>query len=106
MNAWFYLTIAIIAEVIGTSALKSSEGFTKLFPSVAVVAGYGIAFWMLSLTLKTIPVGIAYAVWAGAGIVLMALIGWVVFQQKIDPLWCAGTEPVFQKWCALSHGSL
>lgn len=90
MNAWFYLTIAIIAEVIGTSALKSSEGFTKLFPSVAVVACYGIAFWMLSLTLKTIPVGIAYAVWAGAGIVLMALIGWVVFQQQIDAMGLLG----------------
>lgn len=90
MSAWLYLAIAIVAEVIGTSALKGSEGFTRIWPSVAVVAGYGIAFWMLSLTLKTIPVGIAYAVWAGAGIVLMALIGWVVFQQKIDAMGLLG----------------
>ena len=90
MNAWLYLTIAIIAEVIGTSALKSSEGFTRLCPSVTVVIGYGLAFWMLSLTLKTIPVGIAYAVWAGAGIVLVALIGWVLFQQKIDAMGVLG----------------
>lgn len=90
MNAWIYLTIAILAEVIGTSALKSSEGFTRLWPSVTVVIGYGLAFWMLSLTLKTIPVGIAYAVWAGAGIVLVALIGWVLFQQKIDTMGMLG----------------
>ncbi|WP_086478920.1 DMT family transporter [Oceanospirillum sanctuarii] len=90
MNAWIYLTIAILAEVIGTSALKSSEGFTRLWPSVTVVIGYGLAFWMLSLTLKTIPVGIAYAVWAGAGIVLVALIGWVLFQQKIDAMGMLG----------------
>lgn len=90
MNAWLYLTIAILAEVIGTSALKSSEGFTRLWPSVTVVVGYGLAFWMLSLTLKSIPVGIAYAVWAGAGIVLVALIGWVLFQQKIDAMGMLG----------------
>jgi len=90
VNAWIYLTIAILAEVIGTSALKSSEGFTRLWPSVTVVIGYGLAFWMLSLTLKTIPVGIAYAVWAGAGIVLVALIGWVLFQQKIDAMGMLG----------------
>lgn len=90
MNAWLYLTIAILAEVIGTSALKSSEGFTRLWPSVTVVVGYGLAFWMLSLTLKTIPVGIAYAVWAGAGIVLVALIGSVLFQQKIDAMGMLG----------------
>ena len=90
MSAWIYLTIAILAEVIGTSALKSSEGFTRLWPSVTVVIGYALAFWMLSLTLKTIPVGIAYAVWAGAGIVLMALIGWVLFQQKIDAMGMLG----------------
>ncbi len=90
MNAWLYLTIAILAEVIGTSALKSSEGFTRLWPSVTVVVGYGLAFWMLSLTIKTIPVGIAYAVWAGAGIVLVALIGWVLFQQKIDAMGMLG----------------
>ncbi len=90
MSAWMYLSVAILAEVIGTSALKSSEGFTRLWPSVTVVVGYALAFWMLSLTLQTIPVGIAYAVWAGAGIVLVALIGWVLFQQKIDAMGMLG----------------
>ena len=84
--AHVFLFLAIIAEVVATSALKASEGFTKLVPSVLVVVGYALAFWLLSLTLKTIPVGIAYAVWAGAGIVLMATVGWVVFDQKLD-LW-------------------
>ncbi len=84
--AHVFLFLAIIAEVVATSALKASEGFTKLVPSVLVVVGYALAFWLLSLTLKTIPVGIAYAVWAGAGIVLMATVGWVVFDQNLD-LW-------------------
>ena len=85
-TAYALLGVAIVAEVIATSALKASEGFTKLVPSVLVVVGYALAFWLLSLTLKTIPVGIAYAVWAGAGIVLMATVGWVVFDQNLD-LW-------------------
>ncbi|GAB1362114.1 SMR family transporter [Rhodobacter sp.] len=84
--AHVFLFLAILAEVMATSALKASEGFTKLAPSILVVAGYALAFWLLSLTLKTIPVGIAYAVWAGTGIVLMAIVGWVVFGQKLD-LW-------------------
>ncbi len=90
MKAWIFLTIAIVAEVIATSALKSSEGFSRFWPSATVVTGYCIAFWMLSLTLKTIPVGIAYAVWAGAGIVLVALIGWLFFQQKLDAMGMLG----------------
>lgn len=84
MSPWLYLSIAIIAEVIGTSFLKSSDGFTRLAPSLAVVASYTIAFYFLSLTLRTMPVGIAYAVWAGAGMALIALIGWVVFGQVLD----------------------
>jgi len=84
MNAWLTLTLAILAEVIGTSALKASEGFSRLLPSVVVVAGYGIAFYFLSLTLKHIPVGIAYAVWSGAGTVLITVIGVLAFRQKID----------------------
>ena len=87
-NRWIvgylYLAIAIIAEVIATSALKASEGFSKLIPSVIVIVGYGVAFYCLSLVLKTIPVGVAYAVWSGLGIVLISLIGLVAFGQKLD----------------------
>jgi small multidrug resistance pump len=81
---YVYLAISIVAEVIGTSALKASEGFTKLWPSVVVVIGYGVAFHFLALTLKTIPIGVAYAIWAGAGISLVAIVGWVLFGQKLD----------------------
>jgi small multidrug resistance pump len=84
MNAWVTLALAIVAEVIGTSALKASEGFSRLLPSMVVVAGYGVAFYFLSLTLKQIPVGIAYAVWSGAGTVLITVIGVLAFRQKID----------------------
>lgn len=82
---WLYLGIAIVAEVIATSCLKSSEGFTRLWPSLATAAGYGTAFFFLSLTLRTIPVGIAYAVWSGVGVVLITLVGWFAFGQKLDP---------------------
>ena len=81
---WLYLFIAIVAEVIGTSALKSCEGFTKLVPSIVVVAGYGASFYFFSLTLKVIPVGIAYAIWSGVGILLITIIGWVYYHQKLD----------------------
>lgn len=86
MKAWLFLGMAIIGEVVATSALKSSNGFTKLIPSVVVVTGYGVAFYLLSLVIKSIPVGIAYAVWGGLGIVLVAAIAWVVHGQKLD-LW-------------------
>lgn len=76
--------IAIVAEVIATSALKASEGFTRLVPSLVVVVGYGLAFYFLSLALRTIPVGIAYAVWSGIGIILITAIGWVLFAQRLD----------------------
>ena len=81
---YIYLTIAIIAEVIATSALKASEEFTKLTPSIIVALGYSVAFYMLSLCLKNIPVGIAYAVWSGLGIVLVTLIAWFLYGQKLD----------------------
>ncbi|MDQ8023397.1 MAG: SMR family transporter [Moraxellaceae bacterium] len=84
MKNWLFLGTAILAEVIATSALKASDGFSRLLPSVIVVAGYGVAFYFLSLTLKAIPVGIAYAVWSGVGIVLVSLIAWLVFGQKLD----------------------
>ena len=84
MKNWIFLCVAIIAEVIATSALKSSEGFSKPIASVIVVLGFIIAFYCLSLTLKTIPVGIAYAIWSGVGIVLVTTIAWIVFDQKLD----------------------
>ena len=87
---WLYLALAILAEVIATSFLKASAGFSRLWPSLAVVAGYGLAFFLLSLTLRSIPVGIAYAVWAGLGIVLVALIGWLAYGQKLDAAGIAG----------------
>lgn len=79
-----YLTIAILAEVTATSFMTKSDGFTKLAPSVITVIGYVIAFYFLALSLREIPVGIAYAIWAGAGIVLIAAIGWLVYGQKLD----------------------
>ena len=84
MNAWFYLGVAIVSEVAATSALKASEGFTRLWPSLLVVAGYAAAFYFLSLTLKSIPVAVAYAVWSGVGIALIAIIGWLLFGQALD----------------------
>ena len=84
MNAWLLLAIAIVAEVVGTSALKASEGFTRLGPSTVVVLGYGVAFYCLSLVLKSIPVGITYAVWSGLGIVLITLSAWWLYGQTID----------------------
>lgn len=82
--SYFYLGIAILAEVTGTLALRASDGFSRLIPSAVVVCGYGLAFFFLSLTLKTIPVGIAYAIWSGVGIVLISLLGWVLFRQALD----------------------
>ena len=84
MNTYWILGAAIVAEVVGTSALKASEGFTRLWPSCLVVLGYGVAFYCLSLTLKTIPMGVAYAIWSGLGIVLITLVAFVLYGQKID----------------------
>lgn len=84
MTNWVFLAMAIVAEVVATSSLKASEGFTRLWPSVVVVVGYGVAFYLLGLALRTIPVGTAYAIWAGLGIVLVAAAGWLVFGQKLD----------------------
>jgi len=81
---YLYLAIAIVAEVIATNALKASDEFTRLTPSVIVVLGYGIAFYCLSLVLKTISVGVAYAIWAGMGIVLVAVVAAVMFKQVPD----------------------
>jgi multidrug transporter EmrE-like cation transporter len=82
--SYLYLVIAIVAEVIATSALKASDEFSKTLPSIIVVIGYGVAFYYLSLVLKTIPIGVAYAIWSGAGIALITVVGLVVFDQKLD----------------------
>jgi small multidrug resistance pump len=81
---WLYLSIAILAEVIATSFLKAAEGFTRLIPSLIVVFGYGIAFYFLSLTLRTMQVGTAYAIWAGVGTVLISIVAWLFYNQKLD----------------------
>lgn len=84
MISYLYLGIAIVAEVCATSALKASDNFSRLGPSVVVVVGYCIAFVFLSLTMKTIPVGISYAIWSGVGIVLISAVGWIWFGQALD----------------------
>ncbi len=84
------LALAIVSEVIATSALKSAAGFTRPLPSLLVVAGYGVAFYSLSRVLETVPVGVAYAIWSGVGIVLVALAGWAIYGQKPDPFGVLG----------------
>jgi small multidrug resistance pump len=81
---WLYLSIAILAEVIATSSLKAAEGFTRLIPSLIVVFGYGTAFYFLSLTLRTMQVGTAYAIWSGVGTVIISLVAWLLYNQKLD----------------------
>ncbi|MFM2280654.1 MAG: hypothetical protein RLZZ444_2885 [Pseudomonadota bacterium] len=81
---YILLFAAIVAEVIATSALPKTEGFTRLAPSLIAIAGYGFAFFLLSLVTRVLPVGIVYAVWSGAGIVLVAAAGWLLFGQKLD----------------------
>lgn len=81
---WLFLMVAIVSEVIGTTALKASESFSRLGPSAVVIIGYATAFYFLSLTLKTIPVGVAYAIWSGAGVVLIALIAWILYGQALN----------------------
>lgn len=81
---YLYLFVAIVAEVVGTMALKASNGFTKLVPSLIMVAGYAMSFYLFSLVVKTMPVGVTYAVWAGLGIVLVTLAGAVVYKQVPD----------------------
>ena len=84
MQQWLFLSIAIVSEVMATSARKASAGFTRPLPSLVVVVGYGVAFYFLSLTLKTVPVGVAYAIWSGAGVALIALVGWAFLGQRLD----------------------
>jgi small multidrug resistance pump len=81
---YLFLALAIICEVIGTTALNTSNQFSKLVPSLITVAGYGLAFYFFSFSLRSIPVGVAYAIWAGVGVVLVALIGVFFFKQRLD----------------------
>lgn len=83
-KSYIFLIAAILAETIGTTALQASQQFTRPGPSVVVVVGYGISFYLLSLALASIPVGIAYAIWSGLGIVFIAIIGFAVFGQRLD----------------------
>jgi small multidrug resistance pump len=84
MPGYLYLAIAIAAEVIATTSMKAIDGFNKPLPLLLVIGGYAIAFWMLILVVRTIPVGIAYAIWAGLGIVLVSIAALVLYQQKLD----------------------
>lgn len=84
MIAYAYLGVAIIAEVIATTALRAADGFTQLWPSLISIVGYVVAFYFLSLTLRSMPVGIAYAIWSGVGIVLISLAGWLIYKQLLD----------------------
>ncbi len=81
---WFFLSAAIVAEVIGTSALKASEGFTRPLPVLICALAFGVAFYCLALTLKVMPIGIVYAIWSGAGIVLISIMGYFLFSQTLD----------------------
>lgn len=87
---YLYLALAIVCEVVATTSLKASAGFTRLTPSLLVVAGYGAAFFLMSLTLRTVPVGVAYAVWSGVGIVLISAASYFVYGQSLDAPALAG----------------
>ena len=82
--AYAYLLIAILSEVLATSMLKASHGFTKLIPSIVTFIGYSVSFYFLSMVLKYIPIGISYAIWSGLGIVLISIVGLLVFKQELD----------------------
>lgn len=84
LTNYVYLAVAILFEVIATTALKETHGFTRLVPSLVAIVGYGLAFYFLSLPLRTMPVGIVYALWCGAGIILVTIIGWLWFRQVLD----------------------
>lgn len=84
---WLYLFFAITGEIIGTTALKASDGFTRLAPSLVVIVGYGVGFYFLALVLRSIPLGITYAIWSGVGVAAVTLIGWWLYGQRLD--WAA-----------------
>lgn len=90
MLGWIYLAGAISLEIIATSALKAAEGFTRPIPTAVVIVGYVCAFWCLSGALRTIPMGVAYAIWSGIGIVVISIVGLFVYRQKLDAAALAG----------------
>jgi small multidrug resistance pump len=104
--AYLHLAIAILAEVIGTSALKATRGFTRPVPSLVVVLSYGVAFYFLALALQAIPVGVAYAVWSGVGIALITLIAWVVYRQRLDKPALAGITLIMLGVVVLNWSSI
>lgn len=83
-TAYLYLAVAIVAEVTATSALKATEGFTRPLPAAVVVVGYGLAFYFLSLTLRSMAIGVVYAIWSGVGTALICLVGAVLYKQTLD----------------------
>ena len=103
--AYALLTVAIIAEVIGTLALKQSDGFSKLQPSLIVIGGYALAFFLVSIVLKTLPVGITYAIWAGWGTALVLLISAVIFEQWPDTLALTGIALITAGIVVINLGS-
>lgn len=88
--SYAFLMLAIVAEVIATTALKAADGFTRPLPTVVTLVGYVAAFYFLSLVLRSIPVGVAYAIWSGVGIVLIAAAGWLFYGQTVDPAGAVG----------------
>ena len=92
---WLYLALAIVSEVVATSALKTAEGFTRPGPVALVVVGYGTSFFFLSQTLRSIPLGVAYAIWSGVGMALIAAVGWFAYRQTLDRAALAGMALIF-----------
>lgn len=90
-QGWLYLTVAIVVEIAATSALKTSEGMTRLVPSVFALAGYGVSFFCLARALQSLPLGVSYAIWSGVGIVSLTLIGVFVYQQTLGTAELVGT---------------
>ncbi|HTD06567.1 multidrug efflux SMR transporter [Undibacterium sp.] len=84
MMQWLILALAIVAEVVATSMLKASDGFTRVGPSVIVALGYGISFYCLSLTVRVMPIGVVYAIWSGVGVTLITLFAWLFYKQVLD----------------------
>lgn len=84
MNTYLILFFAIVSEVIATTALKFSQGFTKLIPSIVVAIGYGLSFYLLSIALKSMPIGVAYAIWSGVGLVLTVIVGIILWHETLD----------------------
>lgn len=83
-NPWMLLSIAIVMEVIATSSLKLSDGFSRLWPSFVVVIGYSVSFYLLALTMRSLPMGVIYAIWSGVGLSLVTLVGWILFKQHLS----------------------